>query len=67
MKLVPALSACVLFVASWLLVFMPAEAASLYIDPGMTSLNRGDSITMSVRLDVDEAADECVNAVDIKI
>lgn len=43
------------------------EAASLYIDPAMSQLHRGDSITMSVRLDTDEAAGECVNAVDAVI
>lgn len=64
MKLLPALSACVFFVASWILVLVPAQAASLYIDPGVSTLNRGDSITMAVRLDTDEAAGECVNAVD---
>jgi hypothetical protein len=44
-----------------------AEAASLYVDPGISQLYRGDSVTMSVRLDVDEAAGECVNAVDAVI
>lgn len=41
-----------------------SEAAALYIDPPTTELNRGDSVTLSVRLDTDEAAHECVNAVD---
>lgn len=41
-----------------------AQAASLYIDPGVSSLGRGDSVTMSVRLDTDETNQECVNAVD---
>ncbi len=40
------------------------DAASLYIDPSNSNLNRGDSVTLSVRLDTDEAAGECVNAVD---
>ncbi len=46
--------------------FIPqvASAAALYIDPGISELNRGDSVTMSVRLDTDEVAGECVNAVD---
>lgn len=44
-----------------------SEAASLYIDPAMSQIHRGDSITMSVRLDTDEAAGECVNAVDAVI
>lgn len=64
MKLMPAFSACVLFLTSWIIVMLPAEAASLYIDPGMSTINRGDSITMAVRLDTDEAAGECINAVD---
>lgn len=41
-----------------------SEAASLYIDPPRSELNRGDAIELSVRLDVDEDAQECVNAVD---
>lgn len=41
-----------------------AEAASLYMDPSTATLNRGDAVTISVRLDTDEAAGECVNAID---
>lgn len=41
-----------------------SQAASLYIDPPKSTLFRGDSVTMAVRLDTDEAAGECVNAVD---
>lgn len=41
-----------------------ADAATLYIDPNTADLNRGDAITISVRLDTDEAAGECVNAID---
>jgi hypothetical protein len=41
-----------------------AGAATLYIDPNTTTLNRGDAITLAVRLDTDEAAEECVNAID---
>jgi hypothetical protein len=44
-----------------------SHAASLYIDPAMSQIHRGDSITMSVRLDTDEAAGECVNTVDAVI
>ena len=36
----------------------------LYIDPAISTLNRGDSAKMVLRLDTDEAAEECVNAVD---
>lgn len=42
-------------------------AASLYIDPGVSTINRGDSLNLAVRLDIDEAAGECVNAVDAVI
>lgn len=41
-----------------------AAAASLYIDPAFPNLQMGDSVTLSVRLDTNEAEDECVNAVD---
>lgn len=52
----------------WALFFIVStekvQAASLYLDPPTSSLFRGDSVTMSIRLDTDEAAEECVNAVD---
>lgn len=41
-----------------------ATAASLYLDPGVTTLNRGDALLVSIRLDTDEETDECINAVD---
>ncbi len=41
-----------------------AEAASLYIDPPFSALNKGDAGVLAVRLDVDEDSGECVNAVD---
>lgn len=41
-----------------------AHAASLYIDPAFSGISRGDAITLSVRLDVDQENGECVNAVD---
>lgn len=44
-----------------------ASAASLYIDPANVVLNRGDSVTAAVRLDTNEGAGECVNAVDATI
>ncbi|MCA9358772.1 hypothetical protein KC926_01045 [Candidatus Kaiserbacteria bacterium] len=60
-----------LFFVMALVVFLqPAsftEAASLYIDPAIKTLNRGDAITMSIRLDTDEEVGECVNAVDAVI
>jgi hypothetical protein len=39
-----------------------ADAASLYMDPNLTELKRGDTVVVSVRLDTDEG--ECVNVVD---
>lgn len=47
-----------------LFVSAPVHAATLYIDPPQPSLNRGDAVTLSIRLDTDEAAGECINAVD---
>lgn len=44
-----------------------SQAASLYIDPALSQVHRGDLFTMSVRLDTDEAVGECVNAVDAVI
>jgi hypothetical protein len=44
-----------------------AEAASLYIDPAISNVLRGDTINLSVRLDTDEEIGECVNAVDAVI
>ncbi len=59
----------VLLAAVFLLVSqtLSVQAASLYMDPPFSSIGRGDAITLSVRLDTDEAADECVNAVDAVI
>ena len=45
----------------------PALAATLYMDPNTVSLNRGDAAKVSIRLDTDEAAGECINAVDAVI
>lgn len=45
----------------------PTFAATLYMDPASAELNRGDAISVAVRLDTDEAAGECVNAVDATI
>lgn len=44
-----------------------AQAATLYIDPSTANLNRGDAVKVAVRLDTDEAAGECVNAIDAVI
>ena len=40
----------------------PMFAASLYMDPNVAEINRGDTIKVSVRIDT--AEDECINAVD---
>lgn len=40
------------------------EAATLYMDPNTVTLNRGDAAKIAVRLDTDEAAGECINAID---
>lgn len=44
------------------LLALPASAATLYLSPTTAELNRGDSVKLSLRLDVDQ--DECVNAID---
>lgn len=41
------------------------DAASLYIDPATSTLNRSDAATFAIRIDTDEAADECINAADV--
>jgi len=38
------------------------EAATLYMDPNTAAINRGDTISVTVRLDTDE--EECVNTID---
>jgi hypothetical protein len=44
-----------------------AEAATLYIDPGVATLYRGDAVKSAVRIMPDQAAGECINAVDATI
>lgn len=44
-----------------------ASAATIYLDPGVATLNRGDAITLSVRLMPDSTTGECINAVDAVI
>jgi hypothetical protein len=53
------LSVCVLPVVT--------QAAVLYLDPGVHTLQRGDAVSLSLRLNVDESAGECVNAIDAVI
>ncbi len=50
------------FVFAIVLCGQSAEAATLYLSPSTVELNRGDSVKLSLRLDVDK--DECVNAID---
>jgi len=47
--------------------FSPAAAATIYMDPGVATLNRGDAITASVRIMPDPALEECINVVDAVI
>jgi hypothetical protein len=49
------------------LFFNNAEAATIYIDPGIATLYRGDAITTSVRLMPDKSSSECINTVDAVI
>lgn len=54
--------ACSIFFACVFFIPFHVEAATLYIDPFEKSILKGDTVTMAVRLDVDEG--ECVNTVD---
>ncbi len=54
----------IVFVLGLFLCALPAQAATLYIDPPQPTLNRGDAVTLAVRVDTDEAAGECINAID---
>jgi len=47
--------------------FNNLEAATLYLDPGVTTLNRSDAITMAVRIMPDKETGECINTVDAVI
>jgi len=57
--------------ATFLLFFsvlvMQTHAATLYLDPGVATLNRSDAITMAVRLMPDKETGECINTVDAVI
>ncbi|HEU4677540.1 MAG TPA: hypothetical protein VFS75_02370 [Candidatus Paceibacterota bacterium] len=52
-----------LYIALFALFAAPhtSHAALLYLDPAATELHRGDTVTMALRLDVDEG--ECVNTI----
>lgn len=54
-----------LFFISFVLSPQIAHGAYLYFDPSDPTLYRGDTITVSLRLDTDE--DECINTVDAVI
>ena len=43
------------------------SAATLYMDPASTTINRGDAVTVAVRLLPDKEQGECINAVDAVI
>ncbi|MCA9366649.1 hypothetical protein KC887_00085 [Candidatus Kaiserbacteria bacterium] len=47
-----------------LLIAPQAQASSLYLDPATATINPGDTIKVAVRLDTNEEAGECINAVD---
>jgi hypothetical protein len=53
------------FFASFFVFPFGTRAALLYIDPGEVTVLRGDTVTLSLRLDTDEG--ECVNTVDAVI
>lgn len=44
---------------------LSAVAATLYFDPNTTSLNKGETVVLTLRLDT--TSDECINAVDATI
>lgn len=47
------------------LMFAPAvNAATIYIDPGVGTLYRGDAITTAVRIMPDQETGECINVID---
>lgn len=45
----------------------PSQAATIYIDPATTTINRGDAITTAIRLMPDKESGECINVVDAVI
>ena len=59
----------IFFTAIWTLFFLcsyhSAHAARLYIDPAAVSIHRGDTVTLSVRIDTNEG--ECINTADATI
>jgi hypothetical protein len=57
----------VIVILMGLFTFSSTEAATLYIDPGIATIFRGDAITTAVRVMPDQEAGECINAGDIVI
>lgn len=53
--------------AALVFLFLPlhSHAALLYLDPGEATVNRGDTITLSLRVDTDSG--ECINTADVVI
>ncbi len=51
----------------FILIAPSAQAATLYMDPGVATLYRGDAITTSVRIMPDSKQGECINAIDAVI
>lgn len=41
-----------------------AQAASLYLDPGLVTINRGDAVSIALRVAPDEQSGECINSID---
>ncbi len=60
-----ALFGAILIAAAFVVTPFTARAALLYFDPGEATVLRGDTVTLSLRLDTDEG--ECVNTVDAVI
>ena len=58
---------CCLIVVALFYPVLHVDAATLYLDPGISTLYRGDAVTVSVRLMPDKDSGECINAVDAVI
>ncbi len=48
-------------------VVVPAQAATLYLDPANPVINRGDTVMVSLRIDTNEDIEECINTIDAVI
>ncbi len=56
-----------MFILGLFFVASTTQAATLYIDPGVGVLKRGDAITTAVRLMPDQEAGECINTIDATV